>query len=577
MSTEKKIKDSGRLGQIYMMLLIIVFSLLTTIAYFYLNMNGWINTTITIGDFILSVSFIVFGLLLYWAQSGDLYEKRWTPFYTLGFVILMIVALLLHLFFSNNEIIYLVGKGLTMLSVFSLLQIFISWMIKTSLESYLFETTPIITEQESRKVSRNIIAYIVAVIVMPVIMLQQASWVESIMLLTIFGLFAIISGLVSYLFMKKKIIVEKQEIVDEYRSLVLQTKILGIKNAANKEVSAALLEVLQQKRDALVSNEVQRKELVDLEASKVQLKEEIAELDRKLSAYDVEELNQRKMTTENQMKQTEDFVWVEGYKVEYDAQEKEWTSLQEKLQSIQLELQGKQDALVKSNQTLSALKAEHTELLEKQEYQKDQRVTLSDMIEKHQAELVDEELEDKERTSLQNKIEKLKGKEQKTDENIQQNEKEIGRVTKEQEISEQLIQTLEKIEIPDLTYVITSVQEKMEELVERLENAKRKYADELLANEALTELKQLKYSVEQQLVFVKELNLERDEKQKIVDIDCLTKIQKIDKNVSDTLNEIAEMYLEDENLQQDVMANKAKLENLSNEKESLFEEIVAKK
>lgn len=577
MSTEKKIKDSGRLGQIYMMLLIIVFSLLTTIAYFYLNMNGWINTTITIGDFILSVSFIVFGLLLYWAQSGDLYEKRWTPFYTLGFVILMIVALLLHLFFSNNEIIYLVGKGLRMLSVFSLLQIFISWMIKTSLESYLFETTPIITEQESRKVSRNIIAYIVAVIVMPVIMLQQASWVESIMLLTIFGLFAIISGLVSYLFMKKKIIVEKQEIVDEYRSLVLQTKILGIKNAANKEVSAALLEVLQQKRDALVSNEVQRKELVDLEASKVQLKEEIAELDRKLSAYDVEELNQRKMTTENQMKQTEDFVWVEGYKVEYDAQEKEWTSLQEKLQSIQLELQGKQDALVKSNQTLSALKAEHTELLEKQEYQKDQRVTLSDMIEKHQAELVDEELEDKERTSLQNKIEKLKGKEQKTDENIQQNEKEIGRVTKEQEISEQLIQTLEKIEIPDLTYVITSVQEKMEELVERLENAKRKYADELLANEALTELKQLKYSVEQQLVFVKELNLERDEKQKIVDIDCLTKIQAIDKNVSDTLNEIAEMYLEDENLQQDVMANKAKLENLSNEKESLFEEIVAKK
>lgn len=577
MSTEKKIKDSGRLEQIYMMLLIIVFSLLTTIAYFYLIMNGWIDTTITNGDFILSVSFIVFGLLLYLAQSGDAYEKKRIPFYTLGFVILMIVGLLLHLFFSNNEIIYLVGKGLTMLSVFSLLQIFISWMIKTSLESYLFETTSIITEQESRKVSRNIIAYIVAVVIMPVIMLQQASWVESTMLLIIFGLFAIISGLVSYLFMKKKIIVEKQEIVDEYRSLVLQTKILGVKNAANKEVSAALLEILQQKRDTLASNEVHRKELVDLEMSKVQLKEEIGELDRKLSAYDVEELNQRKMTTENQMKQTEDFIWAEGYKVEYDAQEKEWTALQAKLHSIQLELQRKQDALAKSNQTLSALEAEHTELLRQQEYQKGQRVTLSDMIEKHQAELVHEELEDKERTAIQNKIEKLKGKEQKTDENIQQNEKEIGRVTNEQEISEQLIQTLEKVEIPDLTYVITSVQEKMEELVERLENAKRKYADELLANEALTELKQLKYSVEQQLVFVKELNLERDEKQKIVDIDCLTKIQAIDKKVSDTLNEIAEMYLKDENLQQDVMANKAKLENLSNEKESLFEEIVAKK
>lgn len=577
MSTEKKIKDSGRLEQIYMMLLIIVFSLLTTIAYFYLIMNGWIDTTITNGDFILSVSFIVFGILLYLAQSGDPYEKKRIPFYTVGFVILMIVGLLLHLFFSNNEIIYLVGKGLTMLSVFSLLQIFISWMIKTSLESYLFETTSIITEQESRKVSRNIIAYIVAVTIMPVIMLQQASWVESTMLLIIFGLFAIISGLVSYLFMKKKIIVEKQEIVDEYRSLVLQTKILGVKNAANKEVSAALLEILQQKHDTLANNEVNRKELVDLEMSKVQLKEEIGELDRKLSAYDVEELNQRKMTTENQMKQTEDFVWAEGYKVEYDAQEKEWTALQEKLQSIQLELQRKQDALAKSNQTLSALEEERTELLRQQEYQKDQRVTLSDMIEKHQAELVHEELEEKERASIQNKIEKLKGKEQKTDENIQQNEKEIGRVANEQEISEQLIQTLEKVDIPDLTYVITSVQEKMEELVERLENAKRKYADELLANETLTELKQLKYSVEQQLVFVKELNLERDEKQKIVDIDCLTKIQVIDKNVSDTLNEIAEIYLKDEDLQQDVMANKAKLEKLSNEKESLFEEIVAKK
>ena len=577
MSTEKKIKDSGRLEQIYMMLLIIVFSLLTTIAYFYLNMNGWINTTITNGDFILSASFIVFGLLLYLAQNGDAYEKKRTPFYTLGFVILTIVGLLLHLFFSNTDSIYLVGKGLTILSVFSLLQIFLSWMIKTSVESYVFETTPIITEQESRKVSRNIIAYIIVVIVIPVIMLQQASWTESIMLLISFGLFAMISGLVSYLFMKKKIVLEKQETVDEYRSLVLQTKILGIKNAANKEVSAALLEILQQKRDTLLSNEVRRQELVDLETSKVQLKEEIGELDRKLSAYDVEELNQRKMTTENQMKQTEEFIWAEGYKVEYDAQEKEWTSLQEKLHSIQLELKGKQDALAKNNQTLIALEAEHTNLLGQQEYQKEQRVTLSDMIEKHQSELTHEELEDKERTSIQNKIEKLKGKEQRTDENIQQNEKEIGRVTKEQEISEQLIQTLEKVEIPDLTYVITSVQEKMEELVERLENAKRKYADELLANEALTELKQLKYSVEQQLAFVTGLNLERDEKQKIVDIDCLTEIQAIDKKVSDTLNEIAEMYLKDENLQQDVMANKVKLENLSLDKERLFEEIVAKK
>ena len=577
MSTEKKIKDSGRLEQIYMMLLIIVFSLLTIIAYFYLNMNGWINTTITNGDFILSASFIVFGLLLYLAQNGDAYEKKRTPFYTLGFVILTIVGLLLHLFFSNTDSIYLVGKGLTILSVFSLLQIFLSWMIKTSVESYVFETTPIITEQESRKVSRNIIAYIIVVIVIPVIMLQQASWTESIMLLISFGLFAMISGLVSYLFMKKKIVLEKQETVDEYRSLVLQTKILGIKNAANKEVSAALLEILQQKRDTLLSNEVRRQELVDLETSKVQLKEEIGELDRKLSAYDVEELNQRKMTTENQMKQTEEFIWAEGYKVEYDAQEKEWTSLQEKLHSIQLELKGKQDALAKNNQTLIALEAEHTNLLGQQEYQKEQRVTLSDMIEKHQSELTHEELEDKERTSIQNKIEKLKGKEQRTDENIQQNEKEIGRVTKEQEISEQLIQTLEKVEIPDLTYVITSVQEKMEELVERLENAKRKYADELLANEALTELKQLKYSVEQQLAFVTGLNLERDEKQKIVDIDCLTEIQAIDKKVSDTLNEIAEMYLKDENLQQDVMANKVKLENLSLDKERLFEEIVAKK
>lgn len=577
MSTEKKIKDSGRLEQIYMMLLIIVFSLLTTIAYFYLNMNGWINTTITNGDFILSASFIVFGLLLYLAQNGDAYEKKRTPFYTLGFVILTIVGLLLHLFFSNTDSIYLVGKGLTILSVFSLLQIFLSWMIKTSVESYVFETTPIITEQESRKVSRNIIAYIIVVIVIPVIMLQQASWTESIMLLISFGLFAMISGLVSYLFMKKKIVLEKQETVDEYRSLVLQTKILGIKNAANKEVSAALLEILQQKRDTLLSNEVRRQELVDLETSKVQLKEEIGELDRKLSAYDVEELNQRKMTTENQMKQTEEFIWAEGYKVEYDAQEKEWTSLQEKLHSIQLELKGKQDALAKNNQTLIALEAEHANLLGQQEYQKEQRVTLSDMIEKHQSELTHEELEDKERTSIQNKIEKLKGKEQRTDENIQQNEKEIGRVTKEQEISEQLIQTLEKVEIPDLTYVITSVQEKMEELVERLENAKRKYADELLANEALTELKQLKYSVEQQLAFVTGLNLERDEKQKIVDIDCLTEIQAIDKKVSDTLNEIAEMYLKDENLQQDVMANKVKLENLSLDKERLFEEIVAKK
>ncbi|MGL4390258.1 MAG: hypothetical protein ACRCTN_05105, partial [Carnobacterium maltaromaticum] len=107
MSTEKKIKDSGRLEQIYMMLLIIVFSLLTTIAYFYLNMNGWINTTITNGDFILSASFIVFGLLLYLAQNGDAYEKKRTPFYTLGFVILTIVGLLLHLFFSNTDSIYL--------------------------------------------------------------------------------------------------------------------------------------------------------------------------------------------------------------------------------------------------------------------------------------------------------------------------------------------------------------------------------------------------------------------------------------------------------------------------------------
>ncbi|MGL5042109.1 MAG: hypothetical protein ACRC6X_03270 [Culicoidibacterales bacterium] len=574
MITEQKQKQTGKTMRAVRFLVVCVFSLLTAAAYYSMPVSVF-----TEGEFLLAVTMIVVGVGLFFNQQIN-YGKRAIKFenlYAWLYVLVLLLATILIQIVGHSELIVLISRTLIYFGTFSILDNCLIGGITAKNSSIITDEKLIISWSEQTTYTQYIWTSAVFFIIFPMAFIKDLPWMTALIIEIIFIGFAISTTIISFIIIKKSLIVREELLVDEYRHYVLQTKILSVKKNEKRAQKEDLTEELNTKQEAITKQEQQREELVAVEVSKITLKEEIEAINVKLSAYDVEELEQRKVMTDNQVLNTQQEVWARGYQNNFDDEALQWEELKNKFQKIQVELEHKKTNFTEITDKLVQLETAVAQKIEKQSDQKQTRITFSNLKEKNYEDLKEEQLSEKEKNTLMNKIEKLTGKEQKADQDIESLEKEISGHQNDIEKLKQQGDLLEKIEIPDMMYVITSIQEQMAKHVASMEDAKRAYADELLANEELVELKQLKYSVEQQLSFVDELEKQKREKQDVVDIDCNSEIIKIDQRVSEILNEISELYLEDEIIRKMFAENREQLRKSAEQKQQVLDTILTKK
>ncbi|GBU10621.1 hypothetical protein AwErysi_02370 [Erysipelotrichaceae bacterium] len=392
---------------------------------------------------------------------------------------------------------------------------------------------------------------------------------------SLFCFFGVVDALIVYFRFKKMTYIKDELIVKEYRQISYKLEVISHESKVQKEDEQKVLDILEKKQGRIEKKEIRRAEVLEIEESKVTLQAEIDVIDAKLSTYDIKELEVRKEHVGTQVFKLRELIWNTSYKELYDHEQEQWNTLKSKVLTLQKELEGKRIIAEKTATEIDVYKTQVNNLRRKQETQKQQRTEISEMVHMRDEELIREEIAKKTKKNIKNKNEKLRVKEMKIDEIIQKNEVEYNSIQQKLIASEEKYQNLETAEIPDLVYVCESVQENMEKLVETMDGSKRAYEDELLENIELADLKELQYSVQQQLKFVKELTEARGTKQLVIDIDCVIEINSIDEQVAAILDEIASLYLEDSLLRENFAENKEHIKKLEALKQEQLQIIMA--
>lgn len=445
-----------------------------------------------------------------------------------------IMSLLMRQVFRGNLVVFVVAQGLSLGAT-----LFIAMSLEFALIQLITgpimsdDENVILLEEDMNLFLSSIVLYILFIGSVPLLAFERPnfSWMWSLLWSGVIISFLAFFTFFSYRNVTKEAVVGKDELVLEYRSIILYL-------LASQEKMREYDKLQMTTKNKIVGLEMEkenkfadRAHFEAIEESKSKLLKEIKELNKKIKRYDIKLIKKSIVECGKKLREIDQQVWKENFATDHERLIETIQASELQLETAKTELEQSEEQAAEVRQALQEAKFQFEDSHETQTALKEKRTNLVHRKSDYLDEIQNGDLDDKELRKLQAQVDKIVIKEKEYDQKIQKMEMQIVKQGKQKEKLKKQLYTLLKTEIPDYQYAITTLTKTIKTSEAEKAVIETKFKKALDSHFEFNQMKKTILAAEEEEKEYDDLIEQREAKQKIVDIDSLQEMARIDEQI----------------------------------------------
>jgi hypothetical protein len=524
----------------------ILFSIVNSGLY-YLNYRGIINigtTQISDSYYYLTAAFFIIALIMSLYQLITQHRETLIILIALMGIVLIVVGTVIT-YLSDTISLILPAQFITCVGFLLISFLLVQAAVATKIE--LISTVDrlyVLKRKELHDIMENIVISSIFIILLAVLLLQDASQFEvGRIILSLLG-FLFLTGVSTYFRMKRNSYIQYDYVVDEYRSIVLFLRAAEQNSDNYLETIAELNNNIESYEQKMTTKSTKLEELVNINGQKEAIKQEIIELTNNIEQLNESALLQKQLENENKDKIYKAKVWEKEFAEQFEALTAEKnqeisqkTNIAEILAEKQQEVEILKDNLViiENEYEIETRKLAEFRTLSQE---------LADKRLEYLAQAESENLAENEKAKLIRKAVQVAKKFAKLDVDIVVKQTLVD--TKQTEMTQlsQRLQNLEQQEVPDLLYVVKNKEQHIEQLANTSTEVETAFQERLTDDENVKEFQLELTEIVDKLAKIVELKEICVDKQAIIGYDYLTDIAEIEEYLHQTEQQVSQLIQE---------------------------------
>jgi len=372
----------------------------------------------------------------------------------------------------------------------------------------------------------------------------------SVLWCSIIMLYLVVVTIFNYLGLRKEAVIGNNDLVLEYRSITLYLLASEEKmrqyDKLKKKTETEIDSLEMQKNNRFV----ERSNFEAIEDSKPGVLKEIRSLDTAMKRYDIHLIDKSIMNCSQKLKEIDVQVWTDNFALDHEQTIDALEISNVQLQTGRANLEQAEDQSAAVRAELTDVKFQIEDLHETQTVLKEKRTEVVHRKSDYLDEIQHGDLDDKELRKVQAQVDKIVVKEKKYDEKIQKLEGQVALLTERKEKLKIQLSNLLKKAIPDYQYAIENLEQTIKDLGKKQATIEKKFKKALDNHFEFNQMKKNIHAAEEEKKAYETLLAEREEKQKIIDIDSMQEMSRIDDEIQALDRKIEKEIIRGEEVQE---------------------------